>query len=410
MSINFQDLKNQGLSSFTQGLYNSRKIETVTVSSGDSYMFFVDQCPDGGNLAYDINKMVDGQKMPVAVSGYIEDETGETTIPIGLRTLTGGVLKQDKLPYSGLKWIGYKDGKTDNGLLKIYPLIELYSISMSYDKNTNKLDLYFWTNIVIPPPPQNEEDPVILPEYGLEFLAIQKEDGSFYVGSGNQANVRKVMCHARGTFIKGSVNASLYKSTVENYDKVDNVDFIPIFEKPTIVHIFSGNDSKIADFGGSSGSNFPYGDKWTFGLEIVGPTETEVSKVKIWNPFAMRGGVVTSNWFGDLSGLNTLPQKVYLQVSLANEAWEATGNQGRIIVSYKYDMATNTDSLVASSTLSEVCTLPPADGATMVEPLRYWLIPLYMLSTSRNDELSPWATPVLNLDFVHGVVEPSTYG
>jgi len=262
------NLNKYGITDFNRNSYNSRRIENVQLASGDDFLFFVDQCVDGGELVYDITKSISGSY----TKAFASSVTG--ALPKGLRVLSGCRRTGDVISGAGIKWIGYKNPSVTAVPYKILPFIETYSPSVSYNKQLNQIDLYFWTNLAV----SDGETPV----YAIENIAVQQEDGVFYYDrSSGDKNIQKVLCHAQGMFIKGSVNGTLLSEADALYPYKESSDYIPVFENPKILHVYSNQDAVISDFSGSVRKYLPFDIRQVFKNE----SGTLDEKFSVYLPF-----------------------------------------------------------------------------------------------------------------------------
>lgn len=228
---NFESIT--GLTGFSEYSYSTRNVCPIYLPSGEPYIFYVEQCPDGAALDYEVIKKIGGESTTVLSPGY----TGTEEIPAGLRVLAGHHIKKDGTTKT--KWIGYRD-RDDPA--KILPFMEIYSISVSYKKNTNRLDLFFWANVTSS-------------DYVLENIAIQNSPDNYMVNGtyADKGDVKKQLFHAEGSFVKASINAEIIE-TLPSEDP-SKIDYIPIFNFPTSLSEFT-YDSRISDFSGAGGGNF----------------------------------------------------------------------------------------------------------------------------------------------------------
>ncbi len=404
---------------FENPFFGSRNIETVRLPSGDLYVFFVSQSPKFGNLIYNVTQYSAGAAKTVTTTAQT---TAENVFPQGVRTLAGCVVKSRTKSKANVKWIGFKKNKTNedgtstiptSGVAEIDPILELYSPKISYDPLKNRIDLFFWTHLVIKSVTVDGVTVPTAPTYSVSNLALQKPDGTYYTGTPDVNNdpdvvitstISTVMCHAVGTFTKASLDATLLDQESEGYSEREQVEYIPVFNEPTIV--FGGDDVgvKITDLAGAGSGGFPYGDKWAFGIDIDSDTSVN-TKVTIYNPFVIKAGVVTSNWFSET--LPTLHVKKELTIEIPNGSWEDTDGQGKIIIGYVYNMITNTDSIVASSVITDVSTIPTGSGSGNIEPITEWKVPLYELSATKSND--SWNSPEIYIDFIHGCYSPNMW-
>lgn len=238
------------LADFSNGKYASRQIQAVELPSGEQYIFYVDQIPDGADRRFQIKKTVNGTEADVAVQ-KIDDEAG---LPVGMRTLLGCRTSIDSAGITGPKWIGWKseDEGDENLPYKFYPFFEPYSYTINYNKAKNQIFLFFWTNLFSMSATEGEDPET--EEYRLDRIAYVRTDGTFYfpVSSEDQEkvdqnSVHKVLFCSVGKFIKASLDASVLPTSDDNYDFRKCVDYVPIFQKPFIVHSYVGTDSVISD-------------------------------------------------------------------------------------------------------------------------------------------------------------------
>lgn len=400
MSTTFE--KVIGLDEFKDYSYGSRGTCPVYLPSGDPYIFYIEQCPDGSVLNYDVQKTIGGAVTTALQVGY----TGEE-IPSGLRVIAGTHIKRQKEPdpnapeptpeeqeeldkekkkLTKTKWVGYR---TIEDPSKVVPFFEAYSISVSYKKNINKLDLFFWTNVL------STSDK----SYDIKNIAIQKSPGNFISNEGAAItgdSIVKQLFHAEGSFIKCGVNAEIISG---EKDSDFPVEYVPIFNTPVSLQVYTKRDAAISDYS-LENSAFPYGDKWAFGLMITNST------IRIYNPLAQRQGVMTNNWLTLVPEEGGgIPDKVYLEVAWNKDSFAVTGEQGRFIVYYLYDTAGNTEEVKTAKTLSEASTLPTNDGAGLLDPLRFYKVPLYTIigqkgSDGEFSQIRMWQ------DFIHGMYVP----
>lgn len=153
---------------------------------------------------------------------------------------------------------------------------------------------------------------------------------------------------------------------------------------------------------------FPYGDTWCWGLQLI-PSASDTI-VRVYNPVVQRAGVTTSNWFSiEPLGGGGIPDKVYLTQTIGDSDWEDANGNGRVIIYHKYDTALNTETIEKTKLMTEACTLPN-DGAGTVEPIRYYLTPLYVLSANRkNGTTGNFINQKIWMDLIHGLYVPSIW-
>jgi len=139
------------------------------------------------------------------------------------RLSSGGLVK-------GLHYAPYIDA---DGIIK--PLREVISPSIAYDRESNLITLWFWTNF-------NPEDWSLTDGYDEDHLITIKEEAYDIVGNytgtdGDEPIVRqRVFCYTTGRF------ESLYITGGTSETGNDGYDFVPIFDKPQIINIDLGED------------------------------------------------------------------------------------------------------------------------------------------------------------------------
>lgn len=149
---------------------------------------------------------------------------------------------------------------------------------------------------------------------------------------------------------------------------------------------------------------FPYGPKWTFGLNVVSDSNG-ITTVTIWNPLVQRQGITTTSWFSTHPSFSGVPDRTCLTETINIVDWARDGAEARIYVAYRYDVLDNTGIIVASSNQDDVSTLPSSGSSE--DTLRYYLLPLYILQADYTDGII--SKPSIYIDCVHGVYNPVIY-
>lgn len=161
-------------------------------------------------------------------------------------------------------------------------------------------------------------------------------------------------------------------------------------------------------------NTFPYGSQWCFGVDIVSGT----TEVRIWNPLFHRAGLTIGSWLNSQGSFGTIPDRTSLSVTPGIASFAEDGGQMRIFITYIYDTVLGEGTLTASSAAADVMTLPTDDGAGVVDPLRYYKIPLYILEGTfqegKPDADPPIPDRIINLriyiDMIHGLFSPGLCG
>ncbi|MCK9615949.1 MAG: hypothetical protein M0R48_10765 [Candidatus Omnitrophica bacterium] len=269
---------------FSNYSYCSRRIQPVELPNGDIYIFFVDMSPDAGEMDFDMKKTVNGKQKDITTK-----KMTDVYLKKGMRTLVGGRTGLSGLASPGLKWVGWKseDDGDENLPWKFYPFYEVYDFSVSYNKAHNIISLFFWTNIVDTSDGENFEG------YSYEKIAFQYAPNEFMSPStyADFSTVQKVLCYAKGRFIQGSINATVEASSSENAPFVKCVEYIPIFEKPTVIHKYKNADARITDFGfsGEGYAESPW--QISFEQDNEGENGTVVNYAVFKHLFTRKGGV-----------------------------------------------------------------------------------------------------------------------
>jgi len=271
--------------SFSNYSYCSRRIQPVELPNGDTYIFFVDMCPDAGEMDFDISKIVGGESKKVTTK-----KLSDSSLKKGMRTLVGCRTSLHGMASSGLKWVGWKSAATEDQNLpwKYYPFYEVYDFSISYNKAQNILSLFFWTNIF-------DTISIEVPEgYDYDKIAFQYAPNEFKTAASfssiNLSTVRKVLCCAKGRFIQGSVSATVESPSNENFPYIKCVEYIPIFERPVILHEYQNMDAIITDFGNDGGSFSE--NPWQISFEQDVSGDSVVNYAVFKHLYTRRGGIL----------------------------------------------------------------------------------------------------------------------
>ena len=164
---------------------------------------------------------------------------------------------------------------------------------------------------------------------------------------------------------------------------------------------------------------FPYGSRWVFGLEII--TAAAAITVRVHNPLLHRAGLTMTDWWAEASYFfGPIPDKVYLETPVVEADWAVSGKEARVLIAYRLDTVTATGSLLVCKDVAEASTLPTSDGAGTVDPLRYYLVPLYILTAAYTAAVeaaegppaveavpAKFADPDIYIDCIHGVFTPA---
>ena len=275
-------LHGAGVSDFSSSSVTARRPEVVFLPNGDKYVFFSDQVPDSGEIKFSIEKTISGSKKVVMENKLLD--ANNIGLPSGLRMLCGCRISDDKKTETRLKWIGWiaptASGQSSSSPKKVYPFIEVYSPSVSYSPDRNEIILTFWTNIY---DRKTEKPPPFPSGYVFDKVAIMKPGGGFHLmdGYSDPSSVRKVLCYARGSFIKASLDAKT--SFFENADKPKALasEYWPVFRQPVILHEYENKDATVSDI-------FVAGTSTEQVCDIIFLKDGEVEKIKMVNRLFFR--------------------------------------------------------------------------------------------------------------------------
>ena len=146
---------------------------------------------------------------------------------------------------------------------------------------------------------------------------------------------------------------------------------------------------------------FPIGPQWTFGIEFE-----EADLINIYNPMLHKAGLTLADWIHDSASENSMPDQTAVAVTPVAADWAIAGNTARTIIYLKYDQADATYTLEASAHPKDAMTLPASDGAGTVDPMRYYLIPLYIVSATYTEadgsDPATFTSRKIYIDLIHG--------
>lgn len=216
------------------------------------------------------------------------------TTTAGERILTWGRVSGNTI-VSGFRWVPYcvNSDFTETAIL---PLREVYAPRIVYDKTSNMLQLWFWTNIIV--------DPAI-PEYNTVTAYDEKLICPFE--SASSSNAKRVLCFATGQlghyYVKGGFMGPFAGLTPSGSPPssfaTSQFDLVPLFSRPIIVSnaTYASSPGIVSD---SSSSGMP---SYTFRHQMLSANEVRIfaGTVRIHgrgnyripaNP-AMEGGDIT---------------------------------------------------------------------------------------------------------------------
>jgi hypothetical protein len=175
--------------------------------------------------------------------------TGSIQCGSSERVLTWARVSGSNLATS-FRWVPYITSD-DPDTTTILPLREIYSPKVSYDRTSNMLSLWFWTNV---PYDYNSA------EYDEAHIIPTGFDGYDTLMTDEECTVKRVLCFATGQFIHAKVNGGLIGTFTGQTTLDETFDIIPVFSKPKIISNFvtstvSDNPGMVTDgwYGGAGG-------------------------------------------------------------------------------------------------------------------------------------------------------------
>lgn len=338
---------------------------------------------------------------------------------------------------SGLRWVPYLLGDNpDDDESYILPFREVYAPRIEYDRVSNMLHLWFWTNVNADYNSSEYKESEIYPIGFSEYDTLVTSSAA-----------KRVLCYAEGNFSHLFVKGGLVKipekesdepegdesdSPLENFSDEES-DLVPVFTQPIILNNYDitakevKNPGLITDGMPPTGGGFPMGPKWLWGLELElhkGEDEDDESDglpvIKVYNPVLHRAGLTIGDWIAAPSNHGNIPNRACLKSITTFDDWKIGDEDddeiytARLGVGYKYDQVTNTGELVISTNMDDLATFPTDDGAGTVDPMRYYKIPLYIISANfiEGDESADpptkdrFTAPQIYIDLVHGLFTP----
>jgi len=131
------------------------------------------------------------------------------------------------------RWVPYvDDDNPDKSAIK--PLREVYSPRVIYDRSSNMLHLWFWTNVTW------DYNDSKYDEAYIGALGFQS-----YAGLGTNT-YKRVLCYSVGQFKHCYVNGGLFKGFTGILTPDNGGDLIPVFNKPVIINNYAPADAAHA--------------------------------------------------------------------------------------------------------------------------------------------------------------------
>jgi hypothetical protein len=217
-----------------------RGAELVTMGDRDVVAFIPEATMSDASSGMTLRK--------IKIGDPIWESEPKTVVAAGTRVLLWARVVGNELA-SGYRWVPSLN-EDNPDLAKLRPLTNVFAPKITYDKSSNTLHMFFWTNFNI------DYDGS---EYDVEQLYDIGYDGE---EAGDKA--KRVLCYAIGHFgkfyveggvITGFVGDSSDSNTGASKDA--KYDLVPYFYKPKVISnmTVSGNGPGIVTDGGGGGSS-----------------------------------------------------------------------------------------------------------------------------------------------------------
>jgi hypothetical protein len=143
------------------------------------------------------------------------------------RALVWGRMSGDEI-VGGLRWVPYIVSN-DVDEIDILPLREVIAPRVVYERTSNTLSLWFWTNVkndyqgVVYD--ETQLQPVLTPEFGLQVPTPP-------------ADAKRVLCYAIGSFYTAYIEGGGVSGfqTTASATEFDTFDLVPVFTRPRILN------------------------------------------------------------------------------------------------------------------------------------------------------------------------------
>jgi hypothetical protein len=207
----------------------SRHAELVFVKDRDVVAFWPDMPPFNPGDSMDIYRGSGEQFLQYGSQAGVQLEATE-------RILMWARMSGDEI-VGGVRWVPYIISN-DIDEVDIRPLREVIAPRVVYDRTSNTLSLWFWTNV------KDSYTGMVYDED--ELYPVTAQDG-YQTGFQSNDRAKRVLCYAIGEFYHSYVEGGVvsgYQSTAQNI--VNNRwDLVPVFARPRIIN-WTQNDSNAA--------------------------------------------------------------------------------------------------------------------------------------------------------------------
>jgi hypothetical protein len=244
----------------------SRHAECIAISDRDVMAFIPEMLTSNATVGMELRRYDEAETVQWASSPLESLEKTERVLMWARADFSGLV--------SGYRWVPYIDGDSpDTAAIK--PLREVFAPRLTYDKTSNCIHLWFWTNV------NKDYDGTVYDEDYIYPIGIQGYSDA-------KMECKRVLCHAKGSLGHWKVDGGFISGfqgiqydavgTQGNYQFTDNqYDIVPLFDRPVIITNFEVGDDEDEDLPGviTDGwyEGFDY-RKIAFGYSLAGATCT----------------------------------------------------------------------------------------------------------------------------------------
>jgi hypothetical protein len=199
----------------------TRGAELIVVKDRDVMAFFTDTIPLDASSGMGIYRD--------ATQTFVQYESDPfEDVKSSQRTLLWGRLAGTEL-VSGFRWVPYIiDNNVDT--VEIKPLREVFDPRVVFDRTSNMLHLWFWTNVNLSYNGEYYDDTELYPVGCQGFQEIIKT-------SKHDAKAKKVLCYAVGSLYHAFVKGGFVSGFEGIQFSDESWDLVPVFTRPKLVNL-----------------------------------------------------------------------------------------------------------------------------------------------------------------------------
>lgn len=207
------------------GFYHiSRGAEIVVIKDRDVVAFIPETIPLAGTSGMEIYRD-SGESSQVVYKSEPKEEVKSSERLLLWARLSGSELA------TSFRWVPYVTSSNPDEV-KILPLREVYDPRVTYDRTSNMLHLWFWTNIMWDYSGADYDESQIIPIGYRGYAAIADK------------TIKRVLCYAVGQIGHYYVKGGLVQGFVGQQTVTDQYDMVPVFARPTIITNYSPSEQK----------------------------------------------------------------------------------------------------------------------------------------------------------------------